>query len=208
MPIRPIANGFFWFFSGVIALFAFVVVTLATVIGFDQAAPHLTHYVANDTVPLYAHIVFAPLALLLAPFQFWKGLRDRHRRIHRVMGYAYAGSIAIAAIGSLLMLQRFMGSAWAASGFALLAALWLASTARAVFLARARRIAEHRAWMMRSAALTFAAVVLRLMMLPLMATGMPMLQTYDITAWASWLLPLLVVEWHLRRRRSVAAALA
>lgn len=206
MPIRSIANGFFWFFSVAIALIAFLVVTLATAIGFDQAAPHLAHYLASDRLPLYAHIVFAPLALLLAPFQFWRGLRDHHRRIHRVIGYTYAGSIAIAAIGSLLMLPRFMGSAWAMSGFAVLAVLWVSATARAVLLARARRIEEHRAWMMRSAALTFAAVALRLMMLPLMATGMPMLQTYDITAWASWLLPLLVVEWNLRRRSPAMAA--
>lgn len=208
MLIRPIANGFFWFFSVVIALFAFVVVTLATVIGFDQAAPHLAHYLASDRLPLYAHIVFAPLALLLVPFQFWRGLRDRHRHIHRAIGYTYATSIIVAAIGSLLILPHFMGSAWAMSGFAVLAVLWVSTTTRAVLLARARRFDEHRAWMMRSAALTFAAVVLRLMMLPLMATGMPMLQTYDITAWASWLLPLLVAEWHLRRRRPVAAALA
>lgn len=42
--------------------------------------------------------------------------------------------------------------------------------------------------------------------LPLMATGMPMLQTYDITGWASWLLPLLVAEWLLRRRTRLATA--
>lgn len=199
MLMRRTFSGFFWFFSVVIAAFSFVVVALATTIGFDQAAPHLMHYLASDKLPLYAHIVFAPLALLLAPFQFWTGLRNRHRRVHRAIGYTYAVSIAIASIGSLLLLPRFMGSAWAATGFAVLALAWLATTGRAVMLARAGRIAEHRAWMMRSAALTFAAVMLRLMMLPLMATGMPMLQTYDITAWASWLLPLATVEWLLRR---------
>lgn len=199
MLMQRASTGLFWFLSIVIAALAFVVVTLATTIGFDQAAPHLVHYLDSEKLPLYAHIVFAPLALLLAPFQFWAGLRNGHRRIHRAIGYAYAVAIAIAAIGSLLMLPRFQGSTWATTGFALLAVIWVATTARAVLLARARRIAEHRAWMMRSAALTFAAVVLRLMMLPLMATGMPMLETYDITAWASWLLPLLVVEWLLRR---------
>ncbi|MBE0580379.1 DUF2306 domain-containing protein [Devosia sp.] len=199
MLMQRASTGLFWFLSIVIAALAFVVVTLATAIGFDQAAPHLVHYLDSEKLPLYAHIVFAPLALLLAPFQFWAGLRNGHRRIHRAIGYAYAVSIAIAAIGSLLMLPRFQGSTWATTGFALLAVIWVATTARAFLLARARRIAAHRAWMMRSAALTFAAVVLRLMMLPLMATGMPMLKTYDITAWASWLLPLLVVEWLLRR---------
>ena len=36
-------------------------------------------------------------------------------------------------------------------------------------------------------------------MLPLMATGMSVTATYDITAWASWLVPLALVEWRLRR---------
>ena len=206
MLIRVATNGLFWFFSVVIALFAFLVVGLASALGFDQAAPHLVHYVTNHQLPLYAHIVFGPLALLLAPFQFWSGLRNRHRLVHRTIGYIYAVSIAIAGIGALFLMPHFQGSAWAATGFALLAVLWIATTFRAVLLARARRIDEHRPWMMRSAALTFAAVVHRLMMLPLMATGMSIPQTYDITAWASWLLPLLVVEWSLRRRTLATAA--
>lgn len=204
--LGPISSGLFWFFSLGVGLFSALVVTLATAIGFDQAAPHLAHYLPSDRLPLYSHIVFAPVALFLAPFQFWRRLRERHPRIHRAIGYTYAVSVVLAATGSLLMLQRFMGSIWATTGFAVLAVVWVASTARAVLLARVRRIEQHRAWMMRSAALTFAAVVLRLMMLPLMAAGMPMLQTYDITAWASWLLPLLVVQWLLSRRARVAAA--
>jgi hypothetical protein len=71
---------------------------------------------------------------------------------------------------------------------------------RGVMLARAGDSKAHRAWMMRSASLTFAAVVLRLMTIPLMGTGMTLTQSYDITAWASWLIPLAVIEWQLRRR--------
>ena len=93
---------------------------------------------------------------------------------------------------------------WAATGFTVLAVLWIVVTARAVQLARARRTGDHRIWMTRSAALTFAAVMLRLMTMPLMASGMTLTQSYDVTAWASWLLPLIVVEW-IRRRKTAAA---
>jgi len=198
--MRTTSIGLFWFFSLSIALFSLVVAAMASTLGFGTAAPHLAHYVANHNLPLYAHIVFGPLALALAPFQFWTTLRNRYRRVHRAIGYAYVVSIALASVGALLLLPRFTGSAWAATGFGVLGLLWLGTTLRAVMLARAGQTAAHRAWMMRSAALTFAAVVLRLMMLPLMASGMSQLQTYDITAWASWLIPLAFVEWRLRRR--------
>lgn len=189
------------------ALSSLAVVLLLSTTGVQQAAPHLLHYATDYRLPLYAHIVFGPLALLLAPFQFWSYLRNRFRRLHRIIGYACVMSIVIASIGSLLLLPRFQGSAWAATGFALLALLWLTTTLRAVVLARARRTEEHRTWMLRSAALTFAAVVLRLMTLPLMgSTGMTLTQSYDITAWASWLLPLAVVEWRHRWTRSAPAS--
>ena len=74
-----------------------------------------------------------------------------------------------------------------------------------VMLARAGNTVAHRAWMMRSASLTFAAVVLRLMTIPLMATGMTLTQSYDITAWASWLLPLAVIEVSRLRPKRAAA---
>ncbi len=199
MSLQPAYRGLFWFFSLGIALFSLTVMLLASALGFAEVAPHLTHYLAGHNVPLYAHVLFGPLALLLMPFQFWAGLRNRYRRVHRMLGYAYVVSIAVASLGALLLLSGFQGSAWAAAGFALLAILWIGTTAPALFLARAGRTDAHRVWMMRSAALTFAAVTLRLMMLPLMAAGMSFNGTYDITAWASWLIPLAFVEWKLRR---------
>jgi uncharacterized membrane protein len=196
--IIGLSRGLFWFFSAAIAAFSLVVVGLSLTSGLAEAAPHLAHY-ASDRLPLYLHMIFGPLALALAPFQFWTRLRNRHRRVHRIIGYTYAVSIAIAAASALVLLPRFAGSAWATAGFALLALAWFGTTARAVFLARARRIDAHRAWMLRSAALTFAAVVLRLMTIPLMGTGLTLTQSYDVTAWASWLLPLIVTELMLRR---------
>jgi hypothetical protein len=196
--INGLSRGLFWFFSAGIAIFSLVVVGLSLAWGLAVAAPHLAHY-AGDQLPLYLHMVFGPLALALAPFQFWMRLRNRHRGVHCLIGYAYAISIAIAAASALVLLPRFAGSAWATAGFALLALAWLGTTARAVILARARRIDAHRVWMLRSAALTFAAVVLRLVTIPLMGTGLTLTQSYDVTAWASWLLPLIVTELMLRR---------
>lgn len=203
---RFVPRGLFWFFSSGVAIFSLLVLALVLTGGFDQAAPHLAHYATSHLLPLYAHMIFGPLALFLAPFQFWQGLRNRYRRVHRIIGYAYVVSVLIGAVGALFLLPRFAGSLWATLGFAILGSLWIITTARAVLLARAGNTVDHRAWMMRSAALTFAAVVLRLMIFPLMAGGMTLTQSYDVTAWASWLVPLVFIELLMRRssRRAVA----
>lgn len=203
--LRAAGNGLFWFFSLAITLFAFAVLLMVSASGLERAAPHLAHYALDHRLPLFTHMIFGPLALGLAPFQFWPWLRNRFRHVHRIIGYTYAVSIALAGLGALLLLPRFEGTPWATAGFGLLALVWIGTTARAVLLARAGRTQFHREWMMRSAALTFAAVALRLMTIPLMATGMTLTQSYDITAWASWLVPLLLIEWRLRWSKNKTA---
>ena len=162
--------------------------------------PDMQHYTGLVPLALYGHILFAPLALALAPLQLWQGLRSRRPRLHRAIGYGYAMSVLIAGLSSLALLPHFLGSIWAGCGFFLLAVLWIGCTARGVWLARAGEFAAHRRWMVRSIALTFGAVTLRLLMAPLMAAGWSVTETYEITAWASWLLSLAAVEiWPLRR---------
>lgn len=192
--------GSYWFFSFGIALTSFVMVSLATAFSFPLIMPHLAHYAIALKIPLYAHVIFGPLALLLAPFQFWAGLRTKRRMVHRTIGYTYVTSVVIAGLASLIMLSQFKGTLWAATGFAVLAILWITSTLCAVRLAQRRDLINHRRWMMRSAALTFAAVALRLEMLPLLAMGMTIVQTYNFTAWISWTLPLGYIEWRQRAK--------
>ena len=51
----------------------------------------------------YAHIVAGGLALIAGPFQFWRGLRDRHRSVHRWIGRTYLAAVAIAGVSGLVM---------------------------------------------------------------------------------------------------------
>lgn len=100
------------------------------------------------------HAGAGAVALLTGPFQFSSRLR-RHRRLHRVMGYAYATGVWVASVAALLMLPSFGVGAPAKAVFATVATTWFGATTLAVVRARARRIAEHRAWMLRSFALSF-----------------------------------------------------
>ena len=62
-----------------------------------------------------------------------------------------------------------------------------------------KQITEHRKWMIRSYAVTFSAVSLRLLV-PFLSivVGMELLQTVIVTAWISWLGNLMVAELMIR----------
>lgn len=155
----------------------------------------------------YAHVGFAPVALLLVPFQFWQGLRNRRRGLHRFLGRTYVGAILLAGLGGLAMALKTEAGPVAAFGFGILAVLWIWFTGTAVLHARAKQIALHKEWMIRSAALTLGAVTLRLYLLVL--PGLFGFETaYVIVSWLAWVPNLIVAEWVIQRRRAPRHALA
>ena len=88
----------------------------------------------------------------------------------------------------------------ATAGFGLLDILWFYFTLTGYRAALARRFADHRLWMIRSYALTFGAVTLRLYLAVAIATQMDFAVAYRAISFLSWVPNLLLVEWWLRRR--------
>lgn len=167
-------------------------------------APHVQDLGPQIVANLYArpwlvlHVAGAGTALMVGCFQFLPAVR-RRRALHRGLGRTYATAcIAGGAAGFVLALGTTAGPV-AAWGFGLLAPVWIYTTAQGWLTARARRFDEHRRWMIRSFALTFAAVTLRLY-LPLgMMSGLTFEQIYVATAWISWIPNLLLGELYIRR---------
>jgi hypothetical protein len=89
-------------------------------------------------------------------------------------------------------------------GFGTLALAWLLTSALAFARARQRRFDEHRAWMMRSYSLTFAAATVRLAGLPILVLTRDPVVAITCTFW-SWILNLVVAECLIRCRSAVAA---
>ncbi len=88
-----------------------------------------------------------------------------------------------------------------------LAVLWLLTGTLALRAVLKGDYAAHRAWMMRSYALTFGAVTLRIYLgLGVPVAGIPFNEVYGMAAWASWAVNLLIVEWILLRRPVPSAA--
>lgn len=185
-----------------------LLVALATVrivfLPLEAAMPNMAHYAQSLPLALWGHILFSPLALFLMPFQLSARLRGRRPRLHRWTGRLYALAVLGGGVSAIALVTRIEASAFAALGFGLLGATWIAVTAAGIRAAMAGRMAEHRRWMLRSAALSFAAVTLRLMMPILVAgAGMTNAESYQIISWACWLPNLLAVELWLRHERGM-----
>ena len=163
---------------------------------------------------LLVHAALAATALLVGPFQFLKGLRARWPRAHRIAGRVYVIACLGAAPAGLVLAVGTDAGPIAQWGFGTLSVIWFGITANALRLAMAGRIAEHRRWMIRSFALTFAAVTLRLYLpIPPMFLHMSFIEGYRAISWISWTSNLAVAElilaWPLlrgaSRRRPVPA---
>lgn len=98
-----------------------------------------------------------------------------------------------------------IGGPWAQVGFSALGIAWMGSTAIAIWLAMNKRLAEHRVWMMRSFALTFSAVTLRLQLVGFEIAGLPYEQASAWLAFTCWVPNLLVAEILIRTRPRIAA---
>ncbi|WP_448004332.1 DUF2306 domain-containing protein [Agromyces bauzanensis] len=158
----------------------------------------------------YAHVVAGGIALVAGPFQFWRGLRDRHRSVHRWVGRGYLAAVAIAGVAGLVIAPFGEAGLSGLFGFGTLAVLWLATGWAAYRSIRRGDVASHRAWMMRNFALTYAAVTLRLWLGVLIGAqvlpggsfdaGAAFANAYAVVPFLAWLPNLVVVEWLIRRR--------
>ena len=158
---------------------------------------HRSFAMAGWPVPL--HFFGAGLALLVAPLTLSARLRTAQPAIHRMIGWLYVLSVGLAALAGFILSFRAQ-TGWAAgSSFLLLSLVWFAVTATALSLAIRRRVAAHRRWMLRSAALTFSAVTLRLYLIGGLALAHWSFATaYIVAAWACWTLNLAAMELYLR----------
>jgi uncharacterized membrane protein len=158
----------------------------------------------------YAHIAAGGIALVLGPLQFWRGLRDRHRSVHRWIGRTYLSAIVVAGIASLVIAPFSQAGLVGFFGFGSLAVLWLLTGWKAYRAIRGGDVASHRAWMMRNFALTYAAVTLRLWLGVLLGVqalpggefdiGSAFDNAYAAVPFLCWLPNLLIAEILIRRR--------
>ncbi|QGQ97604.1 DUF2306 domain-containing protein [Paenibacillus psychroresistens] len=170
----------------------------AGLVAFKLTKPdfHLTPWV----YVLYVHIVTAMLALIIGPFQIYQKQTKIRGRQHRILGYIYIISITLSGIVSVY-LSIFATGGWIASlGFISLDVMWVTTTWVALRKIIGKDVKAHKAWMLRSYALTFAAVTLRIWLAPLGLLFGDFESGYRAVAWFCWVPNLLVIEAVIRMR--------
>jgi uncharacterized membrane protein len=153
-----------------------------------------------------AHTIAGAIALLILPWQLLPALRRGSAHLHRWFGRIYVIAVVISGTSALPVALGSFAGPIAASGFCALALCWLVTTAEGWRQMRLGNIASHRRWMVRSAALTCAALTLRLYLPVPPALGFTFVEGYRVIAWACWVPNLLLAEYFLRQRPLPLAA--
>lgn len=200
-----------WISNGMWALAALLSVAVALVSYryVTLSGPLADNVMANVMARpwIAVHAGGAATALLIGAFQFLPAVR-RRRPLHRWLGRTYGLGCLTGGVAALILAPTTTAGPISAAGFGLLGVVWIVATVQAWRLARAGRFEEHRRWMVRSFALTFAAVTLRLYLPVGPLLGLDFMATYVLASWISWLPNLLLAELWLRRRPRPAPAFA
>lgn len=159
----------------------------------EGMAPHLQ---ARPIVFL-THVAGGVTALALGAFQLvtWHGPR---RWWHRAAGRIYAVACLIGATAGLWLAATSLSGPIAGLGFGLLAVAWFSATALAWRKAVIGSFSQHRRWMIRSLAMTFAAVTLRIMIPAAEVMRLDFAIAYPVIAFLAWVPNLALAELWLR----------
>jgi uncharacterized membrane protein len=150
-------------------LFGVIALMLAYVI------PHDESFLVHPNDPIWQHYqpfkwwllphgVAGACALLLGPMQFSDRLRERFRRLHRVVGRIYVAGVFVGApLG--FYIQHFQERMGVSRSFSIAAAvdgtLWMITTGIAMVFILKRKVQQHQQWMTRSFAVALVFLEVR-----------------------------------------------
>src|SRR6266436_4564590 len=199
-------------------LFAFIGLMLAYVLR------HNEHFLIDAKDPKWVHIhpfrwyllphgIMAACALLLGPMQFSDRLRQRFAKFHRVVGRFYVAGVFIGApLGFYIQYyEERMGGARSFSFAAFTdAAIWMLTTAIAMYFILNGKVQQHRQWMTRSFAVAIVFLEVRVV-LGVTGLGKVANGAFDETVvWAcvafSLLFADIALQWQELRRPRLAPA--
>lgn len=112
---------------------------------------------------ILAHGLAGAFALILAPFQFSSRLRQRHIRVHRIMGRLYVAGALIASVASVPVALT-LGPPELVMAAVIQSLGWVLTIGVALYCVRTGRIQQHREWMMRSYPFAMVFVVARVIL--------------------------------------------
>src|ERR1700730_12854786 len=105
--------------------------------------PKIRAVIGHVPIQALTHMLIAPIALVLGPFQFFPGLRAKYPQAHRWSGRVYVAACVVAGTGGLTTSPYASGGPVAGLGFGILAVLWVGTTLGGWGGAVARHLPSH-----------------------------------------------------------------
>lgn len=152
---------------------------------------------AHRPIAFLTHVACGITALVLGGFQFVTRLGPR-QGWHRAAGRIYVVACLGGAVSGLIIAWSSFAGPIASVGFSGLAVAWFVTATMGLRAILSGRIAVHRRWMVRSYALTLAAVTLRLMLPFPFLLGLDFVEGYRAISFLCWIPNLILAEVWLR----------
>ncbi|MFD2940507.1 DUF2306 domain-containing protein [Flavobacterium notoginsengisoli] len=147
----------------------------------------------------YIHVYSAIFVLLSGFTQFNSYLLKKWPLVHRNIGKLYVFTVLFLSAPSGLFIGVFAnGGLYSQISFVSLSVLWFYFTLKGLLTIKNKNIKLHKTFMLRSFALTFSAITLRLWKVILVFIFHPSpMDLYQIIAWIGWIPNLLILEYYL-----------
>ncbi len=191
----------FVFMSCGVGLYPILYALTSERIGLLQAKSDVLLEQQSWWIAFYLHIGFGALTLLSGWSQFSKKLRSKRIKLHRFLGKIYVLSVLTSGSAALYLAVNASEGLFAQTGFFLMDLTWLTCTMVAYMAIRNRKFDDHENWMIRSFAVCWAAVTLRIWLPLFELSGISFSQGYPIIAWISWVPNLFVAQWIISLNR-------
>jgi uncharacterized membrane protein len=180
--------------------------------GQDGFTGHLAEYSRHSTME-FLHLAPSFVFFLIAPLQFIGSIRAHHPLIHRILGRTYVVlGLTSGLLGLLISIVFPFGGLLESVLVIPFGIFFLYAVTQGFLLARARKIAQHRAWMIRGLATAMAISTQRLFLGVLMI-GRPMdemPEMFNVAIVLGFLTTIGLAELYIRRvplpRLATAAA--
>ncbi|HEX7892287.1 MAG TPA: DUF2306 domain-containing protein [Ramlibacter sp.] len=157
MQSRPGAGAILFVLICLMTLWVFLLVEMPLLLGMN---PAWTEKIRPYEELLHLHAVCGVAALLAGATQFSSEWRRTYPRLHRMAGYVYVGTTALASPLAIWVALQYTPMAEATAHVSQ-ALIWVVTTVAAFLAIRSRHMPSHQTWMVRSYALTLTFVLSR-----------------------------------------------
>jgi uncharacterized membrane protein len=161
----------------------------------------------NHPMITFLHILPGFLFMLLGPWQFMPGIRNRYPRFHRISGRIVVACGYIVGISALCLpfILLPIGGVNEAAASTLYGVVFLVSLTKAVWYILHRNISLHREWMIRAFAIGLAVSTVRPIVGIFFAfSGLAPQVFFGTAFWIGFTLHLLVAEIWINYTRGVS----